>query len=97
MRCLSIEMCFFFKHIMSATRLETYCTSTITEHTDSAIGTHLVTDHGVDKSTPIEHLFKVHTKCKNKFDCSIYEMFLIRDIKPNLNAQSASIRAKCFT
>ena len=58
---------------------------------------HLVTEHGLDKSTPIEHLFKVLKKRKNKFDCVIYELLFIRDIKPNLNTQSDSIRAKLFT
>ena len=37
-------------------------------------------------------------KCSNKFDCLFFEMFLIRDLKPKLNKQSDSIRAKlCLT
>ena len=29
-----------------------------------------------------------------KFDCLIYEMLLIKDIKPHLNTQTDSIRTK---
>ena len=35
-------------------------------------------------------------KCKNKFDCLVYEMLFIRLLKPNLNVQADSIRAKIF-
>ena len=45
----------------------------------------------------IDHLFKVLRKCKSKFDCLIYEMLYIKDIKPSLNTQADSIRAKLFT
>ena len=40
--------------------------------------------------------FKVLKKCKNKFDCLVYEMLFIRALKPNLNVQADSIRAKGF-
>ena len=40
--------------------------------------------------------FKVLKKCRNKFDCLVYEMLFIRALKPNLNAQSDSICAKVF-
>ena len=40
--------------------------------------------------------FKVLKKCKNKFDCLVYEMLFIRSLKPNLNVQADSIRAKVF-
>ena len=39
---------------------------------------------------------RVLRKCKTKLDCLIYEMLYIRDLKPNLNTQSDSIRAKLF-
>ena len=45
----------------------------------------------------IDHLFKVLRKCKSKFDCLVYEMLYIKDIKPSLNTQADSIRAKLFT
>ena len=35
-------------------------------------------------------------KCKKKFDCLVYEMLFIRSLKPNLNVQADSIRAKVF-
>ena len=41
--------------------------------------------------------FKVLKKCRNKFDCLVYEMLFIRALKPNLNVQSHSIRAKVFS
>ena len=40
--------------------------------------------------------FKVLKKCRNKFDRLVYEMLFIRALKPNLNVQSDSIRAKVF-
>ena len=40
--------------------------------------------------------FEVLKKCRNKFDCLVYEMLFIRTLKPNLNVQSESIRAKVF-
>ena len=49
------------------------------------------------KEQRISHLFKVLKKCRSKFDCLIYEMLLIKDIKPSLNTQSDSTRAKLFT
>ena len=36
-------------------------------------------------------------KCSCKFDCLVYEMFLIREHKPCLNIQTDSIKAKLFT
>ena len=41
--------------------------------------------------------FHVLTKCSNKFDCLINEMLFIRKLKPSLNVQTDSIRAKVFT
>ena len=35
-------------------------------------------------------------KYKSKFDCLIYEMFLINELRPSLNVQSNSILAKVF-
>ena len=40
--------------------------------------------------------FEVFKKCRNKFDCLLYEMLYIRTLKPNLNVQSDSIRGKVF-
>ena len=35
-------------------------------------------------------------KCQNKFDCLVNEMLLIKQLRPCLNVQSDSIRAKVF-
>ena len=40
--------------------------------------------------------FSVLMKCTNKFDCLVYEMFFIHELRPTLNVQSDSIRAKVF-
>ena len=68
----------------------------ISEHRYSAIGKHLETQHGNNR-TKTDHLFKVLRKCNSKFDCLVYEMLYIKDIKPFLNTQAASIRAKLVT
>ena len=35
-------------------------------------------------------------KCKNKWDCLMFEMLLIRDLKSTLNKQKDSISSKVF-
>jgi len=40
--------------------------------------------------------FSVLMKCTNKFDYLVYEMFFIQELRPTLNVQSDSIRAKVF-
>ena len=40
--------------------------------------------------------FEVLEKFRNKSDCLVYEMLFIRALKPNLDVQSDSIRAKVF-
>ena len=40
--------------------------------------------------------FRISRKCQNKFDCLIFEMFFMKELKPTLNKQCASIRAKLF-
>ena len=37
-----------------------------------------------------------HKKCMNKFDCLVNEMLCIQELKPTLNVQSDSLRAKVF-
>ena len=54
-----------------------------------------VRDHGRDPSD-ISLRFKILRKCQSKFDCLIYEMLFIKELKPTLNTQSDSIRAKLF-
>ena len=63
--------------------------------TSSSVGKYFRVTHG---SIPndISENFSVLKKCKNKFDCLLAEMFLIKEMKPSLNVQSDSIRAKVF-
>ena len=59
----------------------------VEEHKRSVIGNHVRQQR---------KNFRVLRKCSSKFDCLIFEMFFIRDLKPKLNKQSDSIRAKLF-
>ena len=55
-------------------------------YSSSSIGKHFRVKHG---SIPkdISENFSVLKKCKNKFDCLVAEMFLIKEMKPSLNVQ----------
>ncbi|PFX16803.1 putative RNA-directed DNA polymerase from transposon X-element [Stylophora pistillata] len=67
----------------------------IADHRYSAIGRHLRDAHGnIDLLN--ESQFRMLKKCGTKWDCLVYEMLYIRTIRPNLNTQSDSIRAKLF-
>ena len=44
----------------------------------------------------IARSFKILRKCQNKLDCLIFEMLFIKELKPSLNKQCDSIRAKLF-
>ncbi len=68
----------------------------IDEHKSSVVGEHMVQQHGEDAKN-IEKNFKVLRKCRGKFECLLYEMLFIKDLKPSLNKQSDSIRSKLFT
>ena len=65
----------------------------VAEHQSSTIGNHLKTEHNIEPRN-LEDRFTILRKYKTKLDCLIYEMLYIRDLKPNLNTQSDSIRAK---
>ncbi|XP_068692461.1 uncharacterized protein [Montipora foliosa] len=67
----------------------------IAEHKHSSIGKHLLEAHG-DKNLLNEGQFRVLKKCHGKFDCLVYEMLFIQELKPSLNTQSDSISAKLF-
>ena len=66
------------------------------EHKGSAIGNHLREQHDMEPED-IAQNFRI-LKCRNKFDCLIFEMFFIKELgrKPTLNKQCDSIRAKLF-
>ena len=61
----------------------------------SAIAKHYKNMHGTMPQGLLKR-FKVRKKCRSKFDCLMYETLFIRALKPNLNVQSDSIRAKVF-
>ena len=68
----------------------------IDEHESSVVGEHMVEQHGEDAKN-IEKSFKVSRKCRGKYECLLYEMLFIKELKPSLNKQSDSIRSKLFT
>ena len=66
------------------------------EHKRSIIGNHVREQHG-NEPCEIAKNFRVLRNCSSKFDCLFFEMlYIIRDLKPKLNKQSDSIRAKLF-
>ena len=67
----------------------------IAEHKYSSIDKHLLEAHG-DKNLRNEGQFRVLKKCHGKFDCLVYKMLFIQELKPSLNTQSDSISAKLF-
>ena len=67
----------------------------IAGHKYSAIGKHLLDAHG-DKNILNEGQSRVLKKCHGKFDCLVYEMLFIKEVRPILNTQGDSISAKLF-
>ena len=51
--------------------------------------------HG-DENLVNEDQFRVLKKCQGKFDCLVYEMLFIKELRPNLNTQSDPSSAKHF-
>ena len=70
----------------------------INEHTNSrsSIGKHMKLQHGVQQPVIAEN-FTVLKKCRSKLDSLVYEMLLIKELKPSLSVQSDSICTKLFT
>ena len=64
----------------------------------STIAKHYKNVHGTIPQDLLKR-FEALKKCRNKFDCLVYEMHVlfIRTLKPNLKLQSDSIRAKVFS
>jgi len=67
----------------------------IHEHRYSAIGRHLE-KHGLPKSALEDNQFSVLKKRRSKFVCLIFEMFVIKELKPVFNTQKKTICAKRF-
>ena len=66
----------------------------IEEHKTSAVGTHYAECHGNLNS--LNESFKVLKHCTDKLECLIYEMLYIKELKPSLNKQTDSVKAKVF-
>ena len=66
----------------------------VNEHKNlsSSIGKHYSDKHCIVPKD-LDKQFFVLKKCRNKFDCLVHEMLLIRELTPSLNVQSDSIRA----
>ena len=56
----------------------------------SSIEKHMRQQDGLDNPSVAE-TFTVLRKCRNKFDCLLYEMLFIKELKPSVNVQSDSI------
>ena len=67
----------------------------IEEHKGATIGDHLREKHALEPNN-IAKSFRILRKCQNKFDCLFFEMLFIKELKPSLNKQCDSIRAKLF-
>ena len=61
-----------------------------------SIRKHYDNKHGGTVPDDLRSCFKVLQKCENKFNCLINEMLLIKQLRPCLNVQSDSFRAKVF-
>jgi hypothetical protein len=62
----------------------------------SSIYKHYSKEHNTAVPNNFIARFNVIKKCTNKFDCLVNEMLCIQDLKPTLNVQSDSLRAKVF-
>ena len=62
----------------------------------SSIYKHYSKEHNTAILENFSAPFNVIKKCTNKFDCLVNEMLCIQDLKPTLNVQSDSLRAKVF-
>ena len=66
------------------------------KNSSSTIGKHFRDKHSLAPKDLTKN-FSVLMKCTNKFDRLVYEMFFIRKLRPTLNVQCDSIRAKVFS
>ena len=63
----------------------------------SSIYKHYSKEHNTAIPNNFSARFNVIKKCTNKFDCLVNEMLCIQDLKPTLNVQSDSLRAKVIS
>ena len=80
--------------IMSVIQPDTFINALLSTNIRLSVK-HLLEANG-DKNLLNEDQFLVLKKCHEKFDCLVYEMLLIKELRPSLNTQSDSISAKLF-
>ena len=68
----------------------------IDEYKHSGIAKHLRDAHN-QRNKDLREQFPILKKCRGKFECLIYKMLFIQEIKPELNTQSDLIKAKLFS
>ena len=95
LRTLNSDNKYFANDLAIRSKTQTAYSVGIAKHKHSAIGKHLQEEHRL-QPTNLQDQFTVLKKCRTKFDCLIYDNLFIRNIKPKLNTQSDSVRAKLF-
>ena len=68
----------------------------VEEHKRSTIGDKPREDEHEKDPETITCNIKILKKCQSKLDCLIFEMLFIRELKPKINKQFDSNRAKLF-
>lgn len=76
---------------MSLSRIVNYIS--VHRSSNSSIGWTMI-HHGVENPLALTDKFWVLKKSINKFECLVYEVLFIQQLKPTLNVESHSIRAK---
>ena len=84
------QTCWFFTLFFTLTRVEGH------RQKASSICKHYYKEHNTAVPNNFLARFIVIKKCMNKFDCLVNEMLCIHELKPTLNVQSDSLRAKVF-
>ena len=67
----------------------------IDEHKGSVVGLHM-REHQGESTSRIENCFSILGRCRGNYECLLYEMLYIRELKPSLNTQSDSINSNLF-
>ena len=65
------------------------CDAGYVGYTCRMIGQHMK-EHG-ENTARVDGCFKVLKNCQSKFECLLFEMFFIKDIRPSMNKQSDSL------
>ena len=90
-----LDLCWLAHRALNSWIVWSWIFQRVDEHRYSVIGKHYKDQH---QTKPFDILgqFSILKKCRGKFDCLLYEMLFIRTIKPTLNTQGDSVKAKLF-